>query len=109
MGVELFHANRQTDKEARITKLIVTYRNFEKAPKNGDPDKVFLKKYTWLLFSKEKSRYFAHIVLFFYSKNLLVLKKQFVQKLVTKRLDKSAMLMGSVCYLDVHHTTGYHL
>ena len=35
VGAELFHADRQTDGQTDMTKLIVTSRYFAKAPKNG--------------------------------------------------------------------------
>jgi len=31
--VELFHANSRTDRQTDKTKVIITYRNFVKAPK----------------------------------------------------------------------------
>jgi hypothetical protein len=34
MGAELFHVDRRTDKETDMTKVIVTFRNFENASKN---------------------------------------------------------------------------
>jgi hypothetical protein len=34
VGSEIFHADRETDK-TDMTKLIVAFRNFGKAPKNG--------------------------------------------------------------------------
>jgi hypothetical protein len=34
VGAELFHADRQTDRQTNMTKLIVTFRNFVTAPKN---------------------------------------------------------------------------
>jgi hypothetical protein len=33
VGAELFHANRRTDEQTDITKLIVAFRNFANAPK----------------------------------------------------------------------------
>jgi hypothetical protein len=33
VGVELFHADRQTDGRTDITKLIVAFRNFAQSPK----------------------------------------------------------------------------
>ena len=36
VGAELFHADRQT----YMTKLIVAFRNFAKAPKNGFSDLI---------------------------------------------------------------------
>ena len=33
MGAELFHEDRKTEKEIDITKVIVAFRNFAKAPK----------------------------------------------------------------------------
>ena len=40
LGAELFHAetDRQTDRQTKMTKLIVSFRNFANAPKN-DPQK----------------------------------------------------------------------
>ena len=34
MGAELFHADRRTDRQADMAKLIVAFRNFANAPKN---------------------------------------------------------------------------
>jgi len=34
VGAELFHANGQTDRQTDMTKLLVAFRNFAKAPKN---------------------------------------------------------------------------
>jgi hypothetical protein len=34
VGAELFNADRQTDGRTDMTKLIVGFRNFAKAPKN---------------------------------------------------------------------------
>jgi len=34
MGAELFHAGGRTDGQTDMTKLIVAFRNFAKAPKN---------------------------------------------------------------------------
>jgi len=34
VGVELFHADRRTDEQTDMTKLVVPCRNFPKAPKN---------------------------------------------------------------------------
>ena len=33
MGAELFHADRRTDKQTDMTKLIVAFRNFANTPK----------------------------------------------------------------------------
>jgi hypothetical protein len=35
VGAELFDADRQTDRETYLTKLIVAFRNFANAPKNS--------------------------------------------------------------------------
>ena len=35
VGAELFHADRRTDGQADMTKLIVAFRNFAKATKSG--------------------------------------------------------------------------
>jgi len=34
VGVELFHAGRQGDRQMDMTKLVAIFRNFAKAPKN---------------------------------------------------------------------------
>jgi len=34
VGAELFHAGRRTDGRTDMTKLIVSFHNFAKAPKN---------------------------------------------------------------------------
>ena len=34
MGLELFHADRQTDRQTDVTKQIVAFRNFANTPKN---------------------------------------------------------------------------
>jgi len=34
LGTELFHADRRTDGKTNMMRLIVTFRNFENAPKN---------------------------------------------------------------------------
>jgi hypothetical protein len=34
MGAELFHADRRTERQTDMTKRIVAFRNFAKAPKN---------------------------------------------------------------------------
>ena len=34
VGVELFHADGRTDGQTAVTKLIVAFRSFAKAPKN---------------------------------------------------------------------------
>jgi len=33
--VEVFHADRQTDRQTDMTELIVAFRNFAKTPKKG--------------------------------------------------------------------------
>jgi hypothetical protein len=35
---ESFHADGRTDRRTDVTKLIVTFRNFSDAPKNGELD-----------------------------------------------------------------------
>jgi len=40
VGNELFHADRRTDGQTDMTKLTVTFRNFENAPKNGAKTKT---------------------------------------------------------------------
>ena len=36
VGTELLHANRETDRQTDITKLIATFRNFANAPIQSD-------------------------------------------------------------------------
>jgi hypothetical protein len=38
VGAKLFHANRRTDRETDMTKLIVAFRNFASPPKNFSLD-----------------------------------------------------------------------
>jgi len=35
VGAELFDADRWTDRQTNVTKLIVVFRSFSNAPKNG--------------------------------------------------------------------------
>ena len=35
VGAELFHADRRTDGQTDMTKIIVAFRNFANAPKNS--------------------------------------------------------------------------
>jgi hypothetical protein len=35
VGADLFHADGQTDRQTDMTKLIVPFRNFAKAPRKG--------------------------------------------------------------------------
>ena len=39
---ELFHADRQTDGQMDMTKLIIAFRNFESAPKKDTAKSLFL-------------------------------------------------------------------
>jgi len=46
VGAELFHADRQTERLANMTELIVIFRNFANAPKNRNFMTSF--KHYWL-------------------------------------------------------------
>jgi hypothetical protein len=45
MGTELFHADARMDRQTHMTKLTVTFRNFENAPKN-----LIFKYTSWEVF-----------------------------------------------------------
>ena len=44
-GATLFHADRRTDEQTNMIKLIVTFCNFWKAPKNIHDSQIYLRKY----------------------------------------------------------------
>ena len=49
VGAQLFHTSRQTDRQTDMTKLIVAFRNFENAPKNGNHKMYSLDEYVFIV------------------------------------------------------------
>jgi hypothetical protein len=46
VGVQVFHANRRTDRQTDMTKLILTLRNFVNVPQKYTKGKQSYKQYT---------------------------------------------------------------
>ena len=58
MRVELFHADRRTDRQTDMTKLIVAFHNFSNAPKNKGINTIklgCLEKILYINFTLEQA------------------------------------------------------
>jgi len=51
VGAELFHTDRQTDRQTKMTKPIVGFRNFAKAPNNKEAPRFQTFAVFWMLYA----------------------------------------------------------